>query len=93
MSRPKLIKQLKKKNPELSLNQLERVLSIFTESIKNALLNGLEVEIRSLGSFRLVKLKANSHLRNPKTNELIYRPERIKVKFKASKKLNKIINK
>lgn len=92
MSRKKLIKQLKEKNPELNLNELERVLNIFTESIVNALKAGREVEIRDFGSYRLRKLKANANLRNPKTNQLIYRPERVKVKFKASKKLNKIIN-
>ena len=92
MTRKKLIKQLKEKNPDLNINQLESVLDIFTDSIRNALKKGQEVEIRQFGSFRLNKLKANAKLRNPKTNKLIYKPERVKVKFKASKELNKIIN-
>ena len=92
MSRKKLIEQLKEKNPDLNINQLESVLDIFTDSIRNALKKGQEVEIRQFGSFRLNKLKANAKLRNPKTNKLIYKPERVKVKFKASKELNKIIN-
>ncbi len=92
MSRSKLIKQLKEKNPQLNQVELENILDIFTESIKNALNKGLEVQIRDLGSFRLRKLKANANLRNPKTNQLIYRPERVKVRFKASKKLNRLIN-
>ncbi len=92
MSRSKLIKQLKEKNPQLNQVELENILDIFTESIKNALKGRQEVEIRNLGSFRLSKLKANANLRNPKTNQLIYRPERVKVKFKASKKLNRLIN-
>ena len=92
MTRKKLIKQLKEKNPKLNLNELESVLDIFAESIINALKVGREVEIRDFGSYRLRKLKANAYLRNPKTNQLIYRPERVRVKFKASKKLNKFIN-
>ncbi len=92
MSRSKLIKQLKEKNPQLNQVELENILNIFTESIKNALKSGQEVQIRNLGSFRLSKLKANANLRNPKTNQLIYRPERVKVRFKASKKLNRLIN-
>ena len=92
MSRSKLIKQLKEKNPQLNQVELENILDIFTESIKNALKRRQEVEIRNLGSFRLSKLKANANLRNPKTNQLIYRPERVKVRFKASKKLNRLIN-
>tara|TARA_B100001121_G_C18366345_1_gene469517 strand:+ start:58 stop:339 length:282 start_codon:yes stop_codon:yes gene_type:complete len=92
LSRSKLIKQLKEKNPQLNQVELENILNIFTESIKNALKSGQEVQIRNLGSFRLSKLKANANLRNPKTNQLIYRPERVKVRFKASKKLNRLIN-
>ncbi len=92
MSRQKLIKQLKEENPGLNINQLESVLNIFAESIKSALLKKFDVEIRYFGSFRIVKLKASANLRNPKTNQLIYRPERVKVRFKASKKLNILIN-
>ena len=92
MSRIELIKQLKEKNPQLNQVELENILDIFTESIKNALKRRQGVEIRNLGSFRLSKLKASANLRNPKTNQLIYRPERVKVKFKASKKLNRLIN-
>ena len=93
MSKIKLIKKLKEKNPQLNHSELENVLSIFSDSIKEALITGKEVEIRNFGSFRISKLKANSNLRNPSTNELIYRPDRVKIRFKASKKLNKIINK
>ena len=93
MSQEKLIKQLKEKNPSLSQTELKNILNLFLVSIKQALKNGQEIEIRNFGSFRLSKLKASAYLRNPSTNELIYRPERVKVRFKASKKLNKIINK
>ena len=93
MSQEKLIKQLKEKNPNLSQTKLKNILNLFVVSIKQALKNGQEIEIRNFGSFRLSKLKASAYLRNPSTNELIYRPERVKVRFKASKKLNKIINK
>ena len=92
MSRSELIKKLKEKNPQLNKNELETVIDIFTESILCALKSGQECEIRNFGSFRLSKLKASANLRNPKKNELIYRPERVKVRFKASKKLNKLIN-
>ena len=92
MSKAKLLKQLEKKNPEFKLKELEKIVNTFIDSVKNSLKRGQECEIRNFGSFRLSKLKANPYLRNPKTNELIYRPERVRVKFKASKKLNKLIN-
>ena len=92
MSRQKLKQQLKEKNSQLNENDLEIALNTFTSVIKRALSNNQECEIRNFGSFRLSKLKENANLRNPKTNQLIYRPERVKVRFKASKKLNKLIN-
>ena len=42
MSRAKLIKQLKKKNPQLNHSELETLIDIFTNSIKQALIRGQE---------------------------------------------------
>lgn len=92
MSRQKLLKQLKKKNPQLNFLELESIIDLFTDSIIKALKKHQNCEIRNFGSFKIKTLKASANLRNPSTNELIYRPERAKVKFKASKKLNKLIN-
>jgi nucleoid DNA-binding protein len=92
LSRKKLIKKLREKNPRLNQAELETVIDVFTNSISIALKSGQECEIRNFGSFRLKKLNASANLRNPKKNELIYRPERVKVRFKASKKLYKLIN-
>tara|TARA_X000000950_G_C13426336_1_gene462196 strand:+ start:130 stop:411 length:282 start_codon:yes stop_codon:yes gene_type:complete len=92
LSRQKLIKQLKEKNPLLNKSELEKIIDIFSENISNALKRGKNVEIRGFGRWYLKKLKENFNARNPATNELIYKPERVKVRFKASKNLNKIIN-
>ena len=90
--RNELIIKKKKKNPLLTKSELEKVIDTFTQSIKTALKNGNSVEIRNFGRWYIKKLKENYNARNPKTNEIIYKPERIKVRFKASKKLNKLIN-
>ena len=92
MSRNKLIKQLKEKNPELNQHELDSVINLFTENISNALEKGNNVEIRGLGRWYGKKLKENYNARNPSTNELIYKPERVKIRFRASKNLKKIIN-
>ena len=92
MSRPKLIKQLKEKNPQLNHSELMSVLDIFSESILNALKDQKTVHIKGIGRWYLKKLKENFNSRNPATSELIYKPERVKVRFKASKKLIKLIN-
>lgn len=92
MSLPKLIKELKEKNPNLNKEELNQIISVFSESISNALKNRNGVEIRGLGRFYCKKLKENFNARNPASNELVYKPERIKIRFKASKMLNKLIN-
>ena len=61
-------------------------------SLNNSLKKGDSIEIRELGRWYCKKLRENHNARNPKTNELIYKPERIKVRFKPSKNLKKKIN-
>ena len=92
MLKSEILEKLHKKHSNLSSEDIELLLSIFIKKIINSLKNGNNIEIRGLGRWYNKKLKANPNLRNPATNELIYRPERVKVKFKAFKKLNKLIN-
>ena len=92
MSREKLIKQLKEKNSQLNQSEIERIINIFSQNISSSLKNGNSVEIRGLGRFYIKKLKENFNARNPATNELIYKPERVKIRFRPAKKLKKLIN-
>ena len=89
MSRPKLIKQLITKNSKLNRSEIETVIEIFSNNIIKALKNGKKIELRGFGSFFVKKIKENYSARNPKTGELIYVPEKNKVRFKASKNLKK----
>ena len=93
MSRPEIIKQLKKKNPDLNHSELEIVLETFCKSIEKALIEGRNVERRGFGTFFIKKIKEKYSARNPLTGEIIYIPEKNKVRFKASKKLKNLINK
>ena len=92
MSREKLIKQLKEKNTQLSQSEIEAIINIFSQNILRSLKNGNSVEIRGFGRLYIKKLKENFNARNPATNKLIYKPERIKIRFKPAKKLKNIIN-
>ena len=92
MSRQEIIKSLKEKNPKLSQSEIESVIDIFSKNLKKALNAGRNVELRGFGTFFIKKIKEKHSARNPKTGELIYVPEKNKVRFKASKKLKKIIN-
>ncbi len=93
MSRPLLIKQLKEKNPQLNQLEIENILDIFCNGIKKALLDRKTVRINGWGTFFIKRIKAKYSARNPKTAEIIYVPEKNKVRFRASKKLLKLINK
>ncbi len=92
MSREKLIKQLKEINSHLNQSEIETIIDIFSKNISNSLEKGNSIEIRGLGRFYVKKLKENFNARNPATNELIYKPERIKVRFRPAKKLKQKIN-
>jgi len=92
LSKPKLIKQLKEKHPSLNNSEIETLIEIFSGTISNALISGKNVEIRGLGRWYFKKLKENFNARNPKTNKLLYKPERLRVRFRSSKNLIKIIN-
>jgi len=92
LSRKELIRQLKKENPKLKQIDIKNINNIISEFIFSSLKSRTNVEIKDLGRFYIKNLKENFNARNPATNELIYKPERARVRFKASKKLNKFIN-
>ena len=93
MSKTEIIHQLKEKNQDIDLTILKDTLTTFNEAIEEALLNGKRIELRGFGSFFIKKIKEKYSARNPKTGEIIYVPEKNKVRFRPSKKLKKIINK
>ena len=92
MSRPELIKQLKQRNPSLNNSDIEDIIDTFCESIEKSLKDGKKIELRGFGSFFVKKIKEKYSARNPKTGEIIYVPEKNKVRFRASKKLKDFIN-
>ena len=93
MSRPELIKLLKKKHPKLNKLQLEIIFDTFFLSIEEALMKKRSIELRSFGTFFVKEIKEKYSARNPKTGELIYVPKKNKVRFRASKKFKEYLNK
>ena len=92
MSRPKLIKQLKKKYPKLNQKQLNSIIDNFFASIELALKENKSVELRDFGTFFVKEIKAKHSARNPKTGGLIYVPKKNKIRFRASKKFKEFLN-
>ena len=93
MSKPKIIKELKTKNPNIKSEDLEKIFDLFLEEIMDKLLNKKSIEIRSFGTFFVKEMKEKKQARNPKTGEIIYIPKRNKIRFRASKRLKELINK
>ena len=93
MTRVTLIKELKKKNSKLNQTEIKLVIDTFCESIQKALLSHKNIELRDFGTFFIKRMKEKFESRNPKTGEIIYVPEKNKVRFRASKKLKALVNK
>ena len=93
MSRQDLIKELRNKNPKLNKTDFENIIDSFCAGLEKALLEGKNIELRGFGTFFVKKISEKHSARNPKTGELIYVPEKNKIRFKASKKFKELINK
>ena len=92
MSRPELIKLLKKKHPKLNKPQLETIIHTFFQSIEEALMKKKSIALRGFGTFFIKEIKEKYSARNPKTGELIYVPKKNKVRFRASKQFKEFLN-
>ena len=51
------------------------------------------LEIRNFGVFEIKKTKAKPKARNPRTNEVVFVPNRRKISFKAGKKIKEVLSK
>ena len=92
MSKKDILNKLKKKHPQINISQLSQIYEKFIKLISEALLDNKRIEIRSFGIFYTKTIKEKKNARNPKTGEKIYVPEKVKLRFKASKELQKFIN-
>ena len=86
-----LLKELKKSYPNFFTRDLNKVINIIIEEIKEALNRNEGCEFRSFGSFRTSFQKASIR-RNPKTGEKVNVPKKRTIKWKMSKDLFKKLN-
>ena len=71
--------------------QADRVVSAFLDSMQQALVEGREIKLNNLGSFKLVHKKPRT-IRHPQSGRAIEVPGGTGVKFKPGKRLNARIN-
>jgi integration host factor subunit beta len=87
----KLLNQLKKSYPNFLKKDLEKVVLVVLNEIKQALKRGDRVELRGFGMFSTNIQKARIS-RNPKTGEKVNTPEKKTIHFKMSKEMFKKLN-
>ena len=87
----KLLNQLKKSYPNFLKKDLEKVVSVVLNEIKQALKRGDRVELRGFGIFSTNNQKARIS-RNPKTGEKVNTPEKKTIHFKMAKEMFKKLN-
>ena len=91
MLKSQIIQALHHKHNNLSLDDIEQLFNIFVGKISNSLKLGHNIEIRGFGTISR-KINREKFVRNPKTNEKIYKEETFKLHFKTGKILHKKIN-
>ena len=91
MLKSDILKKLQEKQNNLNDNDIEQILNIFTKKIISALKQGKNVELRGFGTLRK-KINKAKQVRNPKTNEKLYKKENYKLHFKIGKILHDKIN-
>ncbi len=90
MNKSELIKALSDET-NISFDDATLVVNIFIDSMKKSLLDGVRIEIRGFGSFKIKNYGAY-HGRNPKTGESVsVIPKRLPF-FRAGKELKEFIN-
>ena len=91
MLKSEILNRLQKKNSNLSSQDIELLFNIFIKKISNSLKNGHNIEIRGFGTLSR-KINKEKFVRNPKTNEKLFKNKSYKLHFKIGKILHKKIN-
>ena len=91
MLKSQILEKLHKKHRNLSFEDIDDLFNIFIKKIRNSLQSGQNIEIRGFGTLSR-KINKEKFVRNPKTNEKLYKNQSYKLHFKIGKILHKKIN-
>ena len=91
MLKSDLILSINKNYSSLSHNDIELITDFFFKKIIESLKENKNLEIRGFGTFSK-KINKEKYVRNPKTNEKIFKKQNYKVHFKIGKILHQRIN-
>lgn len=91
MLKSDLILSINKNYLSLSHNDIELITDFFFKKIIESLKEDKNLEIRGFGTFSK-KINKEKYVRNPKTNEKIFKKQNYKIHFKIGKILHQRIN-
>ena len=91
MLRSELVQKIQNKYTSLSLSDIEKIVDLFLKKILKGLLNNQNIEFRGFGTFSK-KINKEKFVRNPKTNERIFKNSSHKIHLKIGKILHQRIN-
>ncbi len=92
MLKSEILDILSNKHNNFPSEDIETIFNLFIRKITNSLKNGNNIELRGFGTISK-KINKEKFVRNPKTNERIYKKETFKLHFKTGKTLHNKINK
>ena len=92
MLKSDLLLKISEKYPSLKINDIELVTNLFLKKITESLKKNNNIELRGFGTLTK-KINKEKIVRNPKTNEKIFKDQTFKIHFKIGKILHKKINK
>ena len=91
MLKSQILEKLHKKHNNLSFEDIEILFDIFVKKISKSLKNGKNIEIRGFGTMSR-KINKEKFVRNPKTNQKLFKNQSYKLHFKIGKILHERIN-
>ena len=91
MTRSELIESIAKKNPNLLLSEIEKIVSVIFSSMTGALARGDRVEFRGFGVFSIHK-RAPRIAQNTRTGDKVQIGNRNIVQFRVGKELHEKMN-
>ena len=91
MLKSQILEKLHIKHNNLNNEDIETLFNIFIKKMSQSLKNGQNIEIRGFGTISR-KINKEKFVRNPKTNEKLFKNESYKLHFKTGKILHRKVN-
>ena len=91
MLKSEILLQLANKYKNFNPEDIESIFDLFIKKITNSLKEDKNIELRGFGTISK-KINKEKFVRNPKTNEKIYKNKTFKIHFKIGKSLHKRLN-